>query len=58
MIYYSIGMKPIYIYCLYFVYMCTANRPAMVCVHLIDTNCVHWAMYIYSMYVMSCNSSC
>ena len=43
-IYYSIGMKPIYIYCLYLVYLCTANRPAMVCIHLIDTNCVHWAM--------------
>ena len=52
-IYYSIGMKPIYIYiyCLYFVYLCTANRPAMVCIHLIDTNCVHWAMY--SMYATS-----
>ena len=50
-IYYSIGMKPIYIL---FIFCVPANRPTMVCIHLIDTNCVHWAMY--SMYATSCNS--
>ena len=35
-IYNSIGMKPIYIY-LYFVCLCTANRPAMVSIQLMPT---------------------
>ena len=33
-----------------FVYLCTANRPAMVCIHSMDTDCAHWAMY--SMYAV------
>ena len=45
------------IYYLWFVYLCTANRPAIVCIRSMDTACAHWDMYsIYA--TTSCNLSC
>ena len=34
------------IYNLYFVCLCTANRPAMVCIHSMDADCAHWDIQV------------